>query len=219
MTLTVEAVLFDLDGTLVDTAPDLAFCLNETLRLHGRPTLPFAQIRSTVSHGTSAMLQLGFGLNSGDEGFAELRELLLAIYRENLCQHSRLFPGMGPLLTILEERGLPWGIVTNKPANLTEPLVALLELDQRAACVVSGDTLPYCKPHPAPILHACALAGVAPGNCLYLGDALRDIHAGRAAGTLTLAARYGYLSEDEQPERWCADGIIDSPLELLDWLQ
>lgn len=215
----IEAVLFDLDGTLVDTAPDLAFSLNEALRLHDRPTLPFERIRPTVSHGTPAMLRLGFGLGPEDDGFAALRELLLALYRDNLCQRSRLFPGMDRLLVTLEQRGIPWGIVTNKPASLTEPLVALLGLEQRAVCVVSGDTLPQCKPDPAPIVHACALAGASPGNSLYLGDALRDIHAGRAAGSLTLAARYGYLDEDEQPESWCADGIIDSPLELLDWLR
>ena len=213
-----RCLFFDLDGTLVDTAPDLAATLNALRAEHGRTPLDFAVIRPHVSHGARAMVRVGFGIGEEDARFAALRERFLALYRERLMVHSRLFTGMEELLAALETRGVKWGIVTNKPAWLTEPLTAGLGLAQRAACIVSGDSTRNRKPHPEPLLHACALAAVAPSHCLYVGDARRDIEAGRAAGMRTLVALFGYLGEDDRPHEWAADGFIDHPLDILPWL-
>ena len=217
---TIRTVLFDLDGTLLDTAPDLAFALNETLREHGRAPLPFAHIRPVVSHGGNALIRLGFGLTPDDAGFADVRRRFLEIYSTNLYRETRPFPGMEALLQTLEKRGLRWGVVTNKPARLTEPLLRGLELYARAACVVSGDSLPQSKPHPAPMLLACEQSGAqTPGECLYVGDAQRDIEAGRNAGMRTLVALFGYFTEEDRPETWQADGMIEHPRGVLDWLE
>ncbi len=214
----IRAVLFDLDGTLADTAPDLAFALNRVLEQYGRAPLPLARIRPVASHGTLALLRLGFGLEPGAPGFDEKREALLATYRENIARETRLFPGMDRVLKALEGSGRRWGVVTNKPAHLTGPLMEQLGLAARAATVVSGDTLAESKPHPAPLLHAAREAACEPGECLYVGDAERDIIAGRAAGMRTLAALYGYIADDDNPTAWGADGSIDAPIEILDHL-
>lgn len=213
-----RAVLFDLDGTLADTAPDLAQALNRLLAQRGRPALPFAVIRPHASHGSQSMVKLGFGLEPGDPDYAACRAEFLALYAANLACATTLFPGMRELLEALESAGIPWGIVTNKPAWLTDPLLTALGLDRRAACVVSGDTAPRPKPHPDPILHACRQLGLAPGDCWMLGDAERDIAAGLAAGTRTLAALFGYLDENDDPASWGADGLIREPVEALAWL-
>jgi 2-phosphoglycolate phosphatase len=213
-----KAVFFDLDGTLLDSAPDLAYSLNQTLLQHGRAPMTLEQIRPHASHGTQALLQLGFSMDPDAEGFEALRQLMLDTYRANLSRDSCLFEGMEALLGALEDRAIPWGIVTNKPAFLTDPLSADFGFDQRCACIVSGDTLPRCKPHPDPILHACEVAGIAPQQAVYVGDAERDIEAGRRAGTRTLAARWGYLRDTDRIEHWGADAVIDTPLEILDWL-
>jgi phosphoglycolate phosphatase len=213
-----KAVFFDLDGTLVDTAPDLAYSLNLCLERHGRAALAFERIRPQVSHGTDALLQTGFQLNPSDPSYAELRAQLLALYQANLSRASRLFEGMEALLQQLERRAIPWGLITNKPAFLTEPLAADLGLDRRALCILSGDSLPQCKPHPEPIRHACRLAGVPPAEAIYVGDAERDIQAARAAGSLSLAAAWGYLGENDRIQDWQADAIIQTPLEILHWL-
>jgi phosphoglycolate phosphatase len=215
---TIKTVLFDLDGTLADTAPDLAWALNQVLQEQGRAALPFETIRPVVSHGGIALIKLAFALDEQDEGFTALRQRLLTLYRDNIARHTRLFGGMNELLEHLEQRGLNWGVVTNKPGWLTEPLLEALALHQRAATIVSGDTLPQSKPHPAPMLLACEQAGSQAAECLYLGDAERDILAGRNAGMHTLVAAFGYIGEDDRPESWGADGIIDHPLELLDYL-
>jgi len=217
-TRAIRAVLFDLDGTFADTAPDLAYALNETLRLFGGSALPFASIRPHVSHGATALVRLGFGLEHGTEAFEARRRALLEVYAANLCRDTRPFDGIPALLDALEAHGLRWGIVTNKPSWLTDPLMAQLGLAARAGCIVSGDTTPTPKPHPAPILHACAQLGVSPAQCVYVGDAARDIEAGRRAGTATLAATFGYLQEHEDPAQWGADALVDGPLDLLDWL-
>lgn len=214
----LRCLLLDLDGTLVDTAPDLAATLNALRGEHGLMPLPFAAVRPHVSHGARALIRAGFAFGEEDARFGPLRERLLALYSERLTQYSRLFPGMEELLAALETRGIKWGIVTNKPARLTEPLVEGLGLAARAACVISGDSTPNCKPHPEPLLHACALAGTAPAQCLYVGDARRDVEAGRAAGMKTLVALFGYLAADDRPHEWEADGLIDHPLEVLPWL-
>jgi len=212
------AVLFDLDGTFADTAPDMAYALNLLLASHGRPALPFEAIRPHVSHGGKAMVGLGFGLAPGDEGFDALRREFLDIYAANLVRETTPFPGMLALVTDLEERGILWGIVTNKPAWLTDPLMETLGLTRRAACVVSGDTAARAKPHPDPLLHACRLIGREPDDCWYVGDSERDVAAGLAAGTGTLVALFGYLGVGEDPAGWGADGMIREPIEVLDWL-
>ncbi len=214
----IRAVLFDLDGTFADTAPDLAYALNETLRRFGEAALPYERIRPHVSHGATALVRLGFGLEPGTEAFEERRQVLLRVYQDNLCRDTRPFDGIPAVLDALEANALAWGIVTNKPSWLTDPLMTRLGLATRAGCVVSGDTTPTPKPHPAPILHACGQLAVPPAQCVYVGDAERDIEAGRRAGTATLAVGFGYLQAHEDPAAWGADGLIASPLELLDWL-
>jgi len=215
---TLRTVLFDLDGTLADTAPDLAYALNCVLQQQGRDALPFAQIRPVVSHGGAALISLGFGLGPGHNGYDALRAELLRIYQENLTRHTNLFPGMAELLDTLEQRGMNWGVVTNKPAWLTDPLMDQLGLSTRAACIVSGDTTANRKPHPEPLLLACRQAGSMPQQCLYVGDAERDIEAGRRAGMHTAVALFGYLDEQDTPQRWGADTLIAHPLELLAWI-
>ncbi len=214
----IRTILFDLDGTLADTAPDLAHALNTLLAEEQRAPLPLGLIRPVVSHGSPGLLKLGFGLGPQDPAYARLRERLLAIYAAHLCEHTRLFPGMPELLRALAQRGLNWGIVTNKPAFLTEPLVAQLPLPSAPACIVSGDTTTNRKPHPEPMLLACARAGSQPAECLYVGDAARDIAAGREAGMTTLVALFGYIGENDHPHTWGATGMVTDPLEVLDWL-
>ena len=213
-----KRALFDLDGTLVDTAPDLADALNGTRADHGLPPLPFEAFRPTVSLGGAAMIRAGFGVAEADEGFIPLRDEFLARYRDSLARRSRLFPGMERVLSRLEENGVPWGIVTNKPSWLTDPLAQALGLDARAGCIVSGDTAEQPKPHPAPLLHACKLLECAPLEALYVGDAKRDMEAGRRAGMTTIVAAYGYIEAGENPADWQADGLVRHPAEILDWI-
>jgi phosphoglycolate phosphatase len=212
-----EALLLDLDGTLLDTAPDMGGALNRLRAEHGREPLPGASIRPVVSHGAMRLVALGFPEASGDE-FERLRLRFLEIYAANLAVGTRLFPGFEAVLATLESRGLPWGIVTNKPGWLTGPLLEALDLGRRAACAVSGDTVSERKPHPLPLLHAARLLGVAAERCVYVGDAERDIQAGRAAGMTTVVAAYGYLSADDDPLRWDPHGIVQAPGELLAWV-
>ncbi len=214
----IRTVLFDLDGTLLDTAPDLAYALNRTLQELDCQPLPFEHIRPHVSHGARGLIRLGFGLGPGDRTYDGIRHRLLAIYRANLARETRLFPGMAHVLDEIEERSLNWGVVTNKPAWLTDPLVDALALRRRAACVVSGDSTPNSKPHPGPLLHACRQTGSRPSECLYVGDARRDIEAGRSAGLHTVVALFGYVGPADAPLNWGADISIDRPEELLDWL-
>jgi phosphoglycolate phosphatase len=217
MTGARTALLLDLDGTLLDTAPDMGGALNRLLIEADREPLPLASIRPVVSHGAMRLVSLGFPEASGAE-FERLRLRFLDLYSQNLAERTRLFPGIEPVLEALERLGLPWGVVTNKPGWLTDPLLAALGLDRRAGCVVSGDTLAERKPHPLPLLHAAGLVGVAPANCVYVGDAERDIQAGRAAGMTTVVAAYGYISSDDDPTGWQPTGIIAEPIELLDWI-
>jgi phosphoglycolate phosphatase len=214
----ITTVLFDLDGTLLDTAPDLAAALNTVLAENRRAPLPYETIRGVVSHGGIALIKLGFGLDESSPDFEPLRQRLLSLYRANLSGKTRPFPGMAELLEQLEQGGRNWGVVTNKPAWLTEPLMQDLGLLQRAACVVSGDTLDERKPHPAPMLHASELAGSRPEQCVYIGDARRDIEAGRNANMHTLVALFGYFMDDDKPREWQADGMLEQPLDLLVWL-
>jgi len=211
----MKAVLFDLDGTLVDTAPDLGYALNLQLQRHGRVPLPETQIRPFASHGTRGLLSLGFGITPEDNSFDMMRDEYLAIYDRVFTRSPRLFDGFEEVLSQLEQRGLFWGIVTNKPRRFTQPLVASIHLDKRAAAVVSGDDAPQPKPSPETLLLACQQMNLQPKDCLYVGDAERDIQAGRAAGMKTAVALFGYLDDTDRPEAWGADLMINAPSELL----
>jgi phosphoglycolate phosphatase len=213
-----RGVLFDLDGTLADTAPDMALALNRVLEMRQREALPLEAIRPYVSHGGQALIELGFGVCPEDAAFPELRRDFLDSYRLHLSTHTQLFPQVDEMLGALEAQGIPWGIVTNKPGWLTDPLMQRLGMDRRAACIISGDTTAHAKPHPEPIVHACRLMQRAPQDCWYIGDAERDIEAGRAAGARTLVALFGYFRPADQPSVWGADGMIESPMQVLDWI-
>lgn len=214
----VDAVLFDLDGTFADTAPDLAAALNHALQLRGAPTLPLAAIRPLASHGSPGLLKLGLGLTPDHPDYAAARADFLQHYEAHICDHTRLFPGMAALIAELDERDLPWGIVTNKPHRYTVPLMEQLGYAKRAACLVSGDTCDHAKPHPAPLLHAAQLMGVPAARCLYLGDDLRDMEAAQAAGMIGIIASYGYLPPDADVSRWPAAGHVTTPFALLRYL-
>lgn len=213
----VRGVLLDLDGTLLDTAPDMAAALNRLRVEEGAVPLDFAAIRPHVSHGAAALVKLGFP-GADEQRFAMLRQRFLDAYAAQIANETCLFPGFDTVLDTLEARGLPWGVVTNKQASLTGPLLAALKLADRPGCVVSGDTVAQRKPHPAPLLHAAGLLGLEPRACVYVGDAERDVQAGRAAGMRTLIALFGYLGTHDRPEEWQADGVIRAPIELVGWL-
>lgn len=208
-----NAVFFDLDGTLVDTAPDMVAVLQELQKERGIEPIPYALARSNVSNGAIGLLSAGFpGLDIEFGG--ELHQRYLERYAEMVCVESTVFAGLHEMLDELDALGLPWGIVTNKPHQLTEPLLMALKIAERSVCAISGDTLSVRKPDPAPILLACDLAGVIPETAIYVGDAERDIEAGRRAGTATIAAAYGYVTEDDDPREWDADVIATSTEEL-----
>ncbi|MEP6885069.1 MAG: phosphoglycolate phosphatase [Gammaproteobacteria bacterium] len=213
----LRAIFFDLDGTLLDTAPDMVGALNMLRSEHRRAPLPYEEVRSAVSHGAARVVKIGFPDVMPSQA-AALQQRFLEIYRGALSRDTRLFPGMERVLDALAGRGLKSGIITNKPAWLTEPLLEEMGLSARFDCVVSGDTLAERKPHPLPLLHAAALAGVAPGECVYVGDAERDVQAAHAAGMRALIADYGYLGADEDSTAWGGDGHLHKALDLLNWL-
>lgn len=213
-----RAILFDLDGTLADTAPGLGHALNLQRQRHGLPPLPADVIRPYASHGSSGLLGIGFGLKHADSAFAAMRDEYLALYDEVFCISPMLFDGMADVLLAIENMHLPWGVVTNKPRRFTVPLMDALGLSARASSIVSGDDCARAKPHPDTLFLASRQIGVDASACWYVGDAERDIVAGRAAGMHTLIAAYGYLGEEDRPESWDAQGVIASPRELLDRL-
>lgn len=212
-----RALLLDLDGTLLDTAPDMAAALNALLLEEQREPLSFAHIRPVVSHGSVGLIRLAFGAPEEQER-QRLIERFLKLYSNALAIHSQLFAGFAELLQQLRAQELRWGIVTNKPGWLTNPLLTSLGLDTQADCVVSGDTLSERKPHPLPLLHAAQLLGVPAAACLYVGDAERDIQSARAAGMASLVALWGYIAHTDKPHEWQADGMIEQPQELHAWL-
>ncbi len=212
-------ILFDLDGTVADTAPDLALALNLLRLEYDMPPLDFREIRSVVSLGAVAMIKLAFKIPESDPEFEKLRNKLLEIYSQNICAHTTLFPGMASVLDHLDTGGYSWGIVTNKPAWLTGPLMEALNLNHRAGCIVSGDTLSQRKPSPEPLLHACKLMACLPADTTYIGDTATDILAGVNAGMFTGVARYGYLESGATPHNWGADILFETPLDILHWLQ
>lgn len=211
----VRAVLFDLDGTLADTAPDLGGAVNRLRARRDLPPLPIATLRPVASSGARGMLGVGFGMKPGEPGYDALRDEFLAEYEAALDVDSRLFEGVADCLAALHSRGLRWGIVTNKASRFTAPVVAGLGLAAKAAVVIAGDTTPHAKPHPAPLIEAARRIGVEPRDCAYVGDDLRDVLAGRAAGMTTVAVRWGYLGLGDPIEAWGADHIADSPADVL----
>jgi len=212
------AVLFDLDGTLVDSAPDLAGAGNE-MRLHrSLPALPMDRFRPMVGSGARGMVGIALQVTPDSVEYEKLRVEFLARYEARLTRESEVFPEMMPVLAALDAHPLRWGIVTNKASRYAVPVVEGLGLAARAAVLISGDTTPHAKPHPAPLLEAARRLGVAPESCVYVGDDLRDIQAGRAAGMRTVAAAWGYLGLGEPIAAWQANVVIERPEELLQWL-
>ncbi|MFK7794834.1 MAG: HAD-IA family hydrolase [Gammaproteobacteria bacterium] len=218
-TTAIHAVLFDLDGTLLDTAPDLVLALNNLLKCHNRPSVEFERLRNLASQGSIALTRYGFPDVTNDEQFEMLRQEFLQHYADHLCVDTKLFGDMETLLHTIEKKNIPWGIVTNKPGDLTQPLLEKLSLTDRPACIVSGDTLAVRKPHPEPLLLASKTIELSPHHTIYIGDDPRDIHAGNAAGMYTCVARYGYIESDIDTDQWGADFTINSPLELLNHIQ
>ncbi|MEX2242046.1 MAG: HAD-IA family hydrolase [Burkholderiales bacterium] len=209
-----RAVLFDLDGTLADTAPDLAAALNKLRADQGLEPVPLERLRPFASAGARGLVHAGFGVKPGDTDYDALREAFLEAYRDNTCVETRLFPGIAELLAELARRALPWGIVTNKATRFTDRIVAGLALTP--ACVVCGDTTEHLKPHPAPMRHAAEQLKLAPGECMYLGDDLRDIQAARAVGMSAIAVGWGYHHpENGGPGSWQADAVIARPQDLI----
>ncbi len=208
-----KAVFFDLDGTLVDTAPDMVHALQDLQRVHGIDAIPYALGRSHVSNGAMGLLALAFP----DEALSPDCPLMCEFierYSEQVCERSSVFAGLETLLDQLDSAALPWGVVTNKPSHLTDPIMAALGLTDRSVCTVSGDTLPARKPDPAQLLHACQIAAVSPDDSIYVGDAVRDIEAGSRAGMATVAATYGYIVSTDDPRSWGADEYASDPGEL-----
>jgi N-acetyl-D-muramate 6-phosphate phosphatase len=213
-----QLVLFDLDGTLVDSAPDLAAAANAMRLARRLEALPLAALRPMVGAGARGMVGLALGVAPGQPGYEELRAEFLERYEGALLRHTVVFDAIEPVLARLETEGRPWGIVTNKQERFTRPIVEGLGLERRAAVLVCGDTTPYSKPHPAPLLEAARRAGVAAGHCVYVGDDARDVQAGRAAGMAVLAAGWGYLGQGDAVDAWGADAVLSNPAELLQWL-
>jgi len=213
----LSCVLFDLDGTLVDTAPDLIACLDKSLTKHGFGKVAYDKVRPYISYGAVMMIQQS--IKSEDPLIQDkILESMLSFYQDNIAEHSQLFPGMKETLNTIESLGLKWGIVTNKRERFSLPLVAALDLNSRTACVISGDTTANSKPHPEPMLAACERIKVSPEECVYIGDALHDIDAGKNAKMKTLAAVYGYLKPNDDPSSWGADALIESPQQLTTWI-
>jgi len=215
----LSCVLFDLDGTLVDTAPDLIACLNKALALHGFAVPQPERVKPAISFGAAAMINESIAQAVSDRLRGDILATMLDLYQNNIAEHSVFFEGMVQTLDTIEAFGLKWGVVTNKRQRFTDPLMAALNLTTRAACIISGDSTANPKPHVEPMLAACKQAGVRPETCVFIGDASHDITAGKNARMLTLAALYGYIKPDDRPETWGADALIASPAHLTTWIR
>lgn len=214
----IDGLLFDLDGTLLDTAADLTAAVNHVLTLKQLKPLSINEARPSISNGVSGLLNLG-GFTTKDPIFPSLRQKFLDYYRQHICIHTHLFPEVETLINYMQEKKLAWGIVTNKSANLTEDLISQFPLLNNANCIIAGDTLKYSKPHPLPLLHASNCIGCLPKNCIYVGDAKSDIEAANAAGMFSLIALYGYIGANEDVDNWNASAKISSPLEIIQYLK
>jgi 2-phosphoglycolate phosphatase len=210
----LKAVLFDLDGTFADTAPDLTRALNVMLRERGRPPVSVEATRPVTSTGGRGMLKVGFDMTPEHPDYVAMRAEFLDLYGREVCVDSRPFPGMDALLAAIAEAGMQWGIVTNKAERFAKPLMAHLDPDRRCACIVGGDTTPFMKPNPEPMYEAARRLHIEPQEAIYVGDDLRDIQAGRAAGMKTVAVRYGYLNGGA-PDTWGADWVVDCPQDII----
>ncbi len=213
-----KLVLFDFDGTLADTAPDLALAANQQRERQGLPPLPYEQLRPMASQGARGLLRVALGLVPDDPDYEAHRLQFLADYERCMNQHAALFPGVRELLDTIHNHGHAWGIVTNKLEYLARPIIRHLGLETESAAIVGGDTAGHAKPHPAPLLYAAQQAGFEPHDCLYVGDDARDIVAGKAAGMPTIAIRYGYGCPEEIPD-WQADAVADSPADIWQAVQ
>jgi phosphoglycolate phosphatase len=216
--MSTALVLFDLDGTLVDSAPDLAGAANEMRAACGLAPLPFERLRPHAGSGARGMLGVAFGVTPGEPGFAALRDDFHRRYELRMLEQAARFAGIDAVLDALDRQGLPWGIVTNKALRFAQPMAQALGLWPRAAVLVGGDSTPFTKPHPAPLLEAARRVGLAAAECVYVGDDARDMHAGRAAGMRVVAAAWGYLGTGAPPLEWGADQVLAEPGELLKWL-
>lgn len=219
MKLRPACVLFDLDGTLVDTAPDLAYAANQVRAEQNLPPLPLGDYRTSASGGARGMLKVALGIAPDHPDYPARKHSFLHHYRTHLAHDSHLFPGVADLLIRLQHSGIRWGIVTNKIGALTQPLVEALDLRRQASCVICGDCTPNPKPAPDPLLLAAERCGCKVGDCIYVGDDLRDIQAGAAAGMRTVAAAWGYLGQHPNPHDWQAHTVIDLPAQLLDLIE
>jgi N-acetyl-D-muramate 6-phosphate phosphatase len=211
----IKGVFFDLDGTLLDTAPDLALACNDVLAQHNRPPVALAQFRNWVHGGALMMISQSFGINADHPDYSAIKSAFLASYQQRLTHSTQIFSGVPELLDYLDREAIPWGVITNKYACLAEPLLAHFGLVQRCCCLVSGDTLAVAKPNPAPLLHACQLTGINPSHSIYIGDTLGDIQAARAAGMHSIAVSYGYLPADSNPVEWRADALAATSYDIL----
>ena len=215
---TLDAVLFDLDGTLIDSVHDFLAVLNHMLAIEQKQLVTEEKLRYLAPHGTDAMLEYAFHIGTSHPHFEAMREQFLSTYADLTKKPSRLFPGISTVLKSLADRQLRWGIVTNKLYRFTLPIIRALNLEREASCIVSGDTLAQCKPSPKPLFHACELLDCPPCNVVFIGDAKTDMEAGKAAGMKTIVALYGYISETERPEDWHADGMAHCPDEIIELL-
>lgn len=215
----INGILFDLDGTLLDTATDLAAALNHVLTLQQKKSLSIDNIRPAISTGVAGLLKLGLQIEVNDPIFPQLRKQFLDYYTQHICVFTHLFPGVEILINYLQEKKWPWGIVTNKSTILTKPLIKKFPLLNKAKCIIAGDTLKYSKPHPLPLLYACACINCLPENCIYVGDAKCDIDAANAAGMYSLIARYGYIGDNEDINNWNASAKISSPHDIVEYLR
>lgn len=215
----IRAVLFDLDGTLLDTAVDLANALNQLRKMHGLPDVILSSLIPLISDGSKKMLKQMLNVEETDQNFHRLRDMFFTVYSKHCSDHTQFFPGMENVLTHLTQQNIRWGIVTNRLTIHTDLLLTALNIKHLPVCVVCGDTLAKAKPDPAPILHACEQMKIDPEHCIYVGDAETDIMAGKSAGLRSLVALYGYLTQDVDPYQWNADGYLYEPIELIDWIK
>jgi 2-phosphoglycolate phosphatase len=215
----IHAVFFDLDGTLLDTAPDLIVACNQVLQEYQKPPVDLPEFQYYIHGGALMMICESFGIRPDDPLYPEIKSKFLERYQQQLTLHSRLYPGIEQTLQYLELRKIPWGVVTNKLEYLTKPIMQYFGMSQRCCCMICGDTLPTPKPHPAPLLYACQLARVKSKHCLFIGDSLSDMQAAQAAGMFAIAAAYGYLPKNHEWTSWPSDAIVQTPHELTELLR